>query len=193
MNGFWISTAVLLVVVIPIAIILMKIIFKKSVFWQIGSIWVATVLFTSINNSARIQFDSYSQGLALPIGIIVIGFGIYISSRFVKQPLNNMIQDLTKLSQGDINIEIADKFSNRNDEIGMLAKVINSLGLSLNTMINEIRNNSSELNKISRELNQIMRSLINNTSSQSSSIEEISATMEEMTTQNELKKFLQKP
>ena len=180
MNPFLKSTLILLGAGILVAIILMRILFKNSVFKQISIIWVITVLFTSINNSARIQFDEYSQVIALPIGILVVGFGIYLSSRLVKQPLNDIIRDLTKLTKGDIDVEIADKFSDRSDEVGIIAKSINSLSLSINSLIGDIRSNSTELNRISDELNHIMHSLINNTSSQSSSIEEISATMEEI-------------
>ena len=180
MNPFLKSVLILLVVGVPLAIILMRILFKNSVFKQISSIWIITVLFTSVNNSARIEFDSYPQVIALPVGIIVVGIGIYMASRLVKEPLNEMIGDLLKLTRGDVGIKITNRYSSRSDEVGVLANSINSLAVNLNNVINDVRENSDEMNRISHELNDIMSSLINNTSSQSSSIEEISATMEEI-------------
>jgi len=181
MESFLKSVFILLVVGVPVAVILMRILFKNSVFRQISTIWVITLLFTSINNSARIQFESsYPQALALPIGIIVIGLGIYIASKYVKVPLNQMTDDLAKLAKGDINIKIGDDYSNRKDEIGSLANSVNTLAVNLSQMIGNVHSNSLEVNKISADLNLIMKSIINNSSSQSSSIEEISATMEEI-------------
>ncbi len=181
MESFIKSVVILLVVGVPVSVILMRVLFKNSVFRQISTIWVITLLFTSINNSARIQFESsYPQAMALPIGIIVIGLGIYIASKYVKVPLNQMTDDLAKLAKGDINIKIGEYYSNRNDEIGSLANSVNMLALNLSHMIGNVHSNSLEVNKLSSDLNQIMKSMINNSSAQSSSIEEISATMEEI-------------
>jgi methyl-accepting chemotaxis protein len=180
MNGFWISTAILLGVAIPVAIVLMKIIFKKSVFFQISSIWVATVLFTSINNSARIQFESYPQALALPIGIAVIGFGIYMASKYVKKPLNDIVDDLTRLSEGNTRLAIQDQMLNRKDEIGSIANAIKELSVSLNKIIEQINKYSHDISRYSGELSKIMISIGQNSTIQSSSIEEISSTMEEI-------------
>ncbi len=181
MESFLKSVFILLVVGVPVAVILMRVLFRNSVFRQISTIWVITLLFTSINNSARIQFESsYPQALALPIGIIVIGLGIYIASKYVKVPLNQMTDDLAKLAKGDVNIKIGDDYSNRKDEIGSLANSVNTLAVNLSQMIGNVHSNSLEVNKISADLNQIMKSMVNNSSAQSSSIEEISATMEEI-------------
>jgi|GEM_PF-1725801 methyl-accepting chemotaxis protein len=180
MESFITSVFVLLIVGIPVAYILMKILFKNSVFRQISTIWVITMLFTSINNSARIQFESYPQALALPVGIIVVGLGIYMASKLVRIPLKQMSDDLSKLANGNINITITENFINRKDEIGSLAASVKSLAGSLNKLLGDVHANTSELNQISSDLNQIMKSLINNSTAQSSSIEEISATMEEI-------------
>ncbi len=180
MSPFLKSVLIMLVVGIPVAILLMRLLFKNSVFREISIIWIITSFFASINNSARIQFDSYPQAIALPVGILGVGIGIYIASRRVKEPLGEMIKDLLKLTKGEIDIKITDRYSNRSDEVGIMANSINTLALNLNRMISEVKENSSDMNRISHELNNIMQSLINNTSSQSSSIEEISATMEEI-------------
>lgn len=180
MNPFLKSVLIMLVVGVPVAVVLMRILFKNSVFREIGIIWIITSFFASINNSARIEFESYPQAIALPVGIIGVGLGIYIASHLVKSPLNEMLRDLMKLAKGDVDIAITDKYSNRKDEVGLMANSINAIALNLNGVINDVRSNSMNMERISRELNEIMRSLINNTSSQSSSIEEISATMEEI-------------
>ncbi|MCF6240867.1 MAG: methyl-accepting chemotaxis protein [Bacteroidales bacterium] len=171
---------IMLVIGIPVTIILMKILFKKSVFAPISTIWVITIIITSINTQARIQIDAYTQAFALPIGIIAVVVGIYYAAKYVKDPLNEMIDDISKLSKGNINIEITGKYNKRNDEIGVLARSINDLSKNFNRMISEIQENSINIVKTSNELNQIIQNLLNYSSSQASSIEEISSTMEEI-------------
>jgi methyl-accepting chemotaxis protein len=180
MNHFIISTAIQLGGGITVAIIMMRIIFKKSVFWQISSIWVATVLFSTVNNSCRIQFESYPQAIALPVGILAVGIGIYMASRYVKAPLNSIVHDLTKLSEGDTNTVVAEQFSNRNDEIGEIANAVKHLSSNLNEMLTKIQSYVNEVSKISGDFNEVMSAITNNSNAQSSSIEEISASMEEI-------------
>jgi methyl-accepting chemotaxis protein len=180
MSPFLKSVLIMLLVGIPVAVVLMRLLFKNSVFREISIIWIITSFFASINNSARIQFDSYPQAIALPVGILGVGIGIYIASRRVKVPLGDMVRDLLKLTKGEVDINITDRYSNRHDEVGIMANSINTIALNLNRMISDVKENSNDMNRISRELNNIMQSLVNNTSSQSSSIEEISATMEEI-------------
>ncbi|MEN8122132.1 MAG: HAMP domain-containing methyl-accepting chemotaxis protein [Bacteroidota bacterium] len=166
---------------IPVAFILMRILFKKSVFASISTIWVATLLFTSVNTQIRIQSDLYPQSIALPLGILIIAIGIYMAAKLVKKPLNEMVDDLSKLSNGNVDIKITDRYTNRKDEIGVLANSINNLAMNFNKMISEIQVNSIDLIRTSNELNSILNKLSQNSSSQASSIEEISASMEEIT------------
>ncbi len=181
MDPFFYATIRLFVIAVPIAVILMRILFKESVFKQISIIWIITILFDSVNTQARMYFDEYTQAIALPLGLVVIGGSIYLASKLVKQPLNDMVDNLSELSKGKITKKITKKYSNRNDEIGKLANSINTLSDNLNNMIRNIQSNSVNLVKTSTDLNIIMDKMSENFSSQASSIEEVSATMEEIT------------
>ena len=83
MDPFFYAPIRLFVIAIPVAIILMRLIFKESVFKQISIIWVITILFDSVNTQARLHFEGYTQAIALPLGLIVIGGGIYLASKLV--------------------------------------------------------------------------------------------------------------
>jgi len=172
---------IMLGVGIPVTIILMRFLFKKSVFAQISIIWVITIFITSINTQTRIQVDEYTQIFALPIGILAVVLGIYFAAKLVKGPLNEMIDDLEKLSNGNIDIKITNKYTQRKDEVGVLANSINNLSKNFNRMISEIQINAIALIRTSNELNQILSKLSQNSSVQATSIEEISASMEEIT------------
>lgn len=136
------------------------------------------MLFVSVNNSARIQLDWYPQAIALPMGIIVVFLGVYISSRLVARPLHAMIDKLVKLSKGDINIEFSDELLGKKNEIGQIANAVKDLSENLNSMIGEINDNSVNVKSVSAELAKIMQSIQDNTSEQTAAIEEVAATVQ---------------
>ena len=180
MYDFIKSSITLLIILIPIVAILLHLLFKNSVFKSIGLIWVISTVLASLNSEAKVLFEEYTRAFAIPVNIIIIGTGLYLASLKVKIPLKEMVDDLVKLSKGNIDLEINSQFKNQKNEIGLLANSINSLVLNLNKMISAIKLNSQEQSKIGYELNSIASSLTNTTSTQAASIEEVSATMEEI-------------
>ena len=180
MPDFIKSSVILLIIIIPVSAILLKLLFKNSIFKNIGIIWIITVILASLNSEAKVLFEGYTRIMAIPVNVLIISLGIYISSLTVRIPLNEMILDLKKISKGNVNIEITDKYKTRKDEIGVLAKSINSLSLNLNNMISLMKQNSIKQTEISNDLINIANSLTNTSSTQASSIEEVSATMEEI-------------
>ncbi|NJO89373.1 MAG: hypothetical protein HC831_10750, partial [Chloroflexia bacterium] len=180
MEAFIKSSLILILSAIPLSVILIKVLFKQSLFGKIAAIWVVSVILSAINWTARNEFESWSRALSTPTTVIILTVSVYIASRMVRDPLKAMMGDLKKMSKGDLNIEITNKYEGRNDEIGSLANSINSISLGLNSILTNIRVNSESLMKVSEELSVIMNQMTENTSTQASSIEEISSTMEEI-------------
>ena len=174
------SSIILLIIVIPVTAIFLHLLFKNSIFKDIGLIWVVSAIIVSLNSEAKILFEGYTRAYVIPGNVIVLGLGIYLASLRIKIPLKEMVDDLVKLSKGNINIEITDKYKNQKNEIGLLANSINSLALNLNKMISSIKKSSLKQNQIGHDLNSIASSLTKTTSTQAASVEELSATMEEI-------------
>ena len=174
------SSVTLLIIVTPIVYFLLKWLFKNSVFQKIGLIWVVSAIMASLNSEAKVLFDDYSRAVAIPVNTIILAGAIYWASLIVKVPLKEMINDLVKLTKGNLGINITDKYKSRKDELGTLANSINELTLNLDKMISSMKLNSVKQSNISQSMNTIANSLTNSTSAQASSIEEISATMEEI-------------
>lgn len=181
MGEFLTQSAILIILAIPIALILIKILFKNSIFGKIAAIWTTSVILTSINLTGRFVFpDDWTRAFSVPTTVIILTISVYISSRMLLDPLKAMIGDLKKMAKGDLDIEITNKYEGRKDEIGSLAMSINSISIGLNRILTSIKANSESLMKVSNELNIIMHQMTENTSTQASSIEEISSTMEEI-------------
>ena len=90
--------------------------------------------------------------------IMIVLLIIFLNKTF--KPLGTMTKKLERLSNGDFSEDISDTDENRNDEIGMLNKSINSMQGSVASLIRGILDNSQNL---------------------SASAEELSATVEELT------------
>jgi methyl-accepting chemotaxis protein len=181
MEDFLRQSAILIVLAIPIALLMIKLFFKNSIFGRIAAIWTTSVILTSINLTARFEFpDTWNRAFSVPTTVIILTICVYISSRMLRDPLKAMMIDLKKMAKGDLDIEITTKYESRNDEIGSLATSINSISLGLNKILTSIKANSESLLVVSDELSMIMNQMTENTSSQASSIEEISSSMEEI-------------
>ena len=143
MNDFLRQSAILIILAIPIAFLLIKVLFKNSIFGKIAAIWTTSVILTSINLTGRFMApDVWTRGFSVPTTIIILTICVYISSRMLRDPLKAMMGDLSKMSKGDLNIMITNKYQNRNDEIGSLAMSINSISIGLNKILTNIKQNS---------------------------------------------------
>lgn len=98
----------------------------------------------------------------------------------LRDPMKAMMGDLKKISKGDINIEITNKYDKRNDEIGSLARSINLISLNLHEILGNIKRDTKGLMDVSDELSSIIAQMTDNTATQASSIEEISSSMSEI-------------
>jgi len=180
MGDFVSSSLRLIILAIPISFVLIKVLFKNSLFGKISAIWVISVILSAINWTARVEFDAWTSAFSVPMTTLILTVSVYIASRMLRDPLKAMMGDLKKISDGDIDIKITDLYTNRNDEIGSLAGSINSISLNLNRILGRIKKSSQDLMLVSDDLSHIMGKMTQNTSTQASSIEEISATMEEI-------------
>jgi methyl-accepting chemotaxis protein len=172
---------------IPISILLIKVLFKKSIFGKISVIFVFGLMLSVINYTARITFvESWPPYFSFPTTTIIMAITVYWSSRLVRDPLKIMMEDLKKLSEGDLNISITDRFSGRKDEFESLANSINTIALSLHRILSNIKQNSENLTMVSMDLSNIINVMLENSSTQASSIEEISSTMEEIASNVEM-------
>lgn len=181
MNSFIQSSLAQIAFAIPISWVLIRFLFRNSVFGKISVIWVFSLMLATINYTARMTFpDIWTPYFSFPMTTLIMAVAVFIASRMIRNPLKAMMSDLKKLSEGNININITEYYKGRNDEFEDLANSINTISISLNRTLSNIRKKSEDLLLLSRDLNAIVSNMLENASTQASSIEEISSTMEEI-------------
>jgi methyl-accepting chemotaxis protein len=176
-----ISLLIVFAVGIPVAVVFLKKIYSKTMFYHIGVLWVCNLLFTDVNTKFRQLFPTgYPQYIALPVGIIGSMIFFILATRFIKGPFRDTIYDLERLSEGDLSVRASDEHMRRDDELGVISRAINRMSENMNRVISGIKESAKETSETASILQEKSIQLSNFANQQASSIEEVSATMEQM-------------
>ena len=117
-------------------------------------------------------FNSFILLCSLLLGLLLIK-DITVSIR------KDIGSSLARIATGDFRFKLDVK---RNDEIGEIAKQINSTLEQVSSMVRKVINSSQQVNKAAHEISSANRDLSERTQEQASTLEEISTTMEEVAT-----------
>ncbi len=164
---------------LPLAIGIIKAIFKKSIMYTVAA-WTVSVVFLGC--------ASYYIVGTLGGGIYVLGslsltfgYGIFVYIRInkiLRIPLDSSIKLIKQLSDGNLNIKVDQ--SNDTNELGILNNSIKNLTEALTQIVGEIKNSTNHLANTSNELQGTSEQIANGANEQASSVEEISSTIEEI-------------
>lgn len=171
---------------IPVAIIILRTLFKKSIVFRIGVLWTTNIFLIVVNTKITEKFpEQYPQYICLPVGILMTSFFVYLLYRQVqgrvKKPSQYVLANVEKLANGDLSInEKVAFFDKRDDEFSFLNRSIMDLVYKLKNIVMEIRTNSDNLSMNSQQLSASSEDLSSGASNQAASIEELSATTEEI-------------
>lgn len=163
---------------IPIAYILARLIFKKSIMFKFSfyiTLWVIFVAFTAVlkHNSSGIL----SAGITI-INMLV-GLVIFIRlNHSLRKPLDKAIAQVKSISEGHLEIE-AEKVEST-DELGVLNNSLVNLTSKLKEILTKINTNTQDLVFASHKMNLASQQLSSGANEQASSLEEISSTMEQI-------------
>jgi methyl-accepting chemotaxis protein len=170
------------IVIVPISFIVLRLLFRKSIFLQIGLLWIINVFFTMFNSKLHYSYpDFYSYGVAAFAGISVTAILLYLVSKWVRDPLDVLVKDLKELSKGDLNT--SNKASVRKKYKGELKELKNSiiyLADILKGTLNRINQSATSVNNMGVASNDMAQVLTRANIEQAASIEEISSSMEQM-------------
>jgi methyl-accepting chemotaxis protein len=168
-------------VAVPFSIVVLRLLFKKSILFRIGTMWALNIFFIIINTKITGGFkEAYPQYISLPVGILVTSVFIFLLYRSIKQPLERSIKNIELLAEGQLQVSSDQSMLNRNDELGTLSVSIAKLSKNLVASINNIVGISLSINSASTQLRNTSELLSTGASTEAASIEEITSSMEEM-------------
>jgi methyl-accepting chemotaxis protein len=163
---------------VPIAWLLLKWIFKKSIMFKFSFITVLFTLIVSYTGKVHLLIGGYTQLIILPFNIF-LGIIVYkYINKILSIPLEKSINQVKELSEGKLNIEI--DTNNSTDELAILNNSIYKLITVLKEVISDVSQNSNNLLKASNQVRAASEQLSQGANEQASSIEEVSSTMEQI-------------
>ncbi|MDI3527379.1 MAG: methyl-accepting chemotaxis protein [Tenuifilum sp.] len=181
MNKEVLSLVILVSIALPIGIATIRYFFKKSILITMGTVTLAWGTLIDVLVSLRFIYPEYFPAyITSPIIIISGILGIAYIAKRVRKPLDHAIDDLYRMSEGDLTVEVNTQYAKRNDELGKLSISIGNLAKKLREIIEGISDAADELESSANQMSMSASSLSEVTSEQASSLEEISSSMEEI-------------
>lgn len=166
-------------VAVPLTVILLRLIFKRSFLTKIGISIVLIVLYGVIVTYIIDNFGMQNSSWGTPTTIIFLITSILILRKDIKV-LQEIRNGLTRLSNFDLDTELPEKFLQRKDEFGEIARIMKEMSNRLNIIISEIKDNSKYLSVFGVQLSSISEEVSQSANEQAATTEEISASMQEM-------------
>lgn len=179
-NELVVFALVLVIILVPLAIGILRAVYKESILFKFGLIAIGPVI--------AIVFLAYAVGFlgiehlawAGPIGVLAFVAIFYFTSQFIQKPLRQLTDKIEKLAKGNIDMEFEDEIKNRKDEFGTIAQSMEYTLQKLTEITGSIIASADNIKTASQELSNNSQQLSQGASEQASSTEEVSSSMEEM-------------
>ena len=144
---------------------------------NISGIDVATAF-----DNARFQLTEMQKQintvLMISLSVFLI-FSIFLAQT-LSSTLKRSVQKIKQLSEGDLGIEIPEKYRRRRDEIGDISKALHALVTQMREVIIGVQRETSQISEISTQLEQTSQELAHGSNEQAEFVEMISVTMEQV-------------
>lgn len=167
-----------ILIIYPIFLLIIRLIFKKSVLAKIGYIMITTVLFSTLATST-IEFLNLPKGVGIPVRIVIVIIALLFLKREISL-LKYFSGILEKIANLNIDISVDKRYVKRKDEFGQLAKSMNKMTDELNVIVHKIQKNANHLSYTSSQLASASGQISEGATEQASTSEEISSSVEEL-------------
>lgn len=163
----------------PLAYLILRLIFKKSIMFTFSLYVVGFVFIVSYTKFV----EGYLQGMSAlwitPINFAIGTIMFIIINKLLRKPLENSIKQVQELSKGNLNVQVVK--SDSKNELGILNNSLESLVETFQNIITQINSGAQNLVSSGEQLSSSSEQMSQGANEQASSIEEISSTMEEIT------------
>jgi methyl-accepting chemotaxis protein len=181
MNKGILELIVIMLIALPVGILTIRYFFRNSILFLMGALIISWgILIDVMVNLKYIYPEIFPAYITTPVVIIVGVWVIYLIAKKVRQPLDKAINDIQRISEGDLTVQVNPEFIKHDDELGKLSKSVGNLSDKLREVIDGISQAAGELESSANQLSMSATSLSEVTSEQASSLEEISSAMEEI-------------
>jgi methyl-accepting chemotaxis protein len=170
-----------IMVVIPLALLFISLLFRKSILFKVTFTWVLSLIFVSTN--ARIATgrpDIYPYYISLIVAILFMMGVAFYAYYVIRVPLKKTIDDLAKVSKGDLTVNVEDSMLKRKDEMGEISQSINLLIHNFDRIIGGVQKSFVNISTMGANIKNASSNVAQSAAMQAGTLEEISTSMEEL-------------
>ncbi len=154
--------------------------FGKSITGFMGKVTGAMSLFY-----CALFFTIGKIGIIHALWAIPVTYGLgrianMVMVRMVAKPLSSAINNINRLADGQLNVEVDSGLMKNKTDLGDLTRSVNMLAEKLNIIVSKMDQSTEELALISGQMRETSDQLSAGSSEQASSAEEVSSSMEQM-------------
>ena len=136
---------------------------------------------TTRNAEQSANFLKAANGIAVAIGMILAVALGWLITRSVTEPLRRGCAILSALAEGNMSCEVPADLMARRDEVGDLARAMNTMATQLKDVVAKVTQSTGAVNAAASEIAQGSADLAQRTEEQASALEETASSMEELT------------
>lgn len=165
---------------IPLAYIILKTLYKKSILITTSMTLVIAYAFVVILAYITGRNGIHNLYWGFPISVLLVSLSFYYNNKVVRKPLLVIIDNIKEFGAGNLSQEIDKLIIKKDNEIGILSKATLDTLNNLSKVINEFQEATKSINIASEQLNAGSKQIAQGAGEQAASIEELSATIEEI-------------
>lgn len=175
------SQLIIVIVTIPIAYLILKTLFKKSIFSKVILLWILNILLIVFNTTMGNAYpQAYSEPISISVGVVISVALITLAYQQVKKPLAEAFTNVEVLSKGNLDITIGEKSMSGKTDLDQLNISIFDLSQKQKEIVSQLYSLTEKLAFAGEDLKNISTDLTSGSSNLSASVEEIAASVEEM-------------
>ncbi len=172
--------AIIMAVLIPVAYLSIRLIFKKSIMVPLVFAFSVLEFVSGYFNFLQGHIGTDSTPWIPPIIIALNILTFWQIQRLLAKPLRKAIDQVKSLSDGHINLKL--ESSKSKTELGILNNSILALTKKLHNVLSLVTDNAERMVSVSKNTSKSAEELSKGANAQASTIEEISSTIEEFNT-----------
>ena len=183
MESYVIRFTIILVTTGTTGYLVLRLLYRGSIFFRIGALWFINVFLTVVNSRIHYQFpESYPFWAGLVNGIVVTAILQYIIYLQIKKPLTEITEKLKRIATGYISTKQEPYNAPIKGELFTIHEAINDLQKKLGSVVSEVGISANDVNQMGANLNTTANEISIVANTQASGLEEISSSMEQMAT-----------
>ena len=132
MNPFLIFVLVMLLGVLPLSLFVYWYKYRGTIIYKTAFAILITNVLVAIGSFAVGHFGIKFIFWYIPLGYLALLLGNILFKKFVQRPIKGSIEALSKVSEGDLNVEISEELKQNHDETGQM-------NITLDQMIHNLK------------------------------------------------------